>query len=54
MFNRKKSDPFFDILGRIAENVQVAMHYANDFRITSVEDLQEISTQMKKYENGWR
>ncbi|GEK32365.1 hypothetical protein KZO01_26740 [Kurthia zopfii] len=50
MFNRKKSDPFFDILGRIAENVQVAMHYANDFRITSVEDLQEISTQMKKYE----
>lgn len=50
MFNRKKSDPFFDSLAKIADNVQEAMHYANDFRITSLEDLEEISTRMKKYE----
>lgn len=50
MFNRKKNDPFFDSLAKIAENVQEAMHYANDFRITSFEDLAEISTRMKKYE----
>lgn len=50
MFNRKKSDPFFDSLAKIADNVQEAMHYANDFRITSLEDLAEISTRMKKYE----
>ncbi|AMA63369.1 MAG: DUF47 domain-containing protein [Kurthia gibsonii] len=50
MFNRKKDDPFFNILLKIAENVQVAMHYANDFRINSLEDLAEISVQMKKYE----
>ncbi|MBK3494931.1 DUF47 domain-containing protein [Viridibacillus sp. YIM B01967] len=50
MFNRKKPDPFFETLAKIAENVQEAMHYANDFRIQSLEDLEEISIRMKKYE----
>lgn len=50
MFNRKKPDPFFEALANIAVNVQEAMHYANDFRIHSLEDLEEISKRMKKYE----
>ncbi|MBQ0139842.1 MAG: DUF47 domain-containing protein [Kurthia sp.] len=50
MFNRKKNDPFFDSLAKIADNVQIAMHYANDFRVNSYDDLEEISVQMKKYE----
>ncbi|ETT87780.1 DUF47 domain-containing protein [Viridibacillus sp. FSL R5-0477] len=50
MFNRKKPDPFFEVLAKIAINVQEAMHYANDFRIQSLEDLEEISKRMKKYE----
>lgn len=50
MFNRKKNDPFFDSLAKIADNVQVAMHYAEDFRVNSLEDLEEISVKMKKYE----
>ncbi|MGE7622576.1 DUF47 domain-containing protein [Viridibacillus sp. NPDC096237] len=50
MFNRKKPDPFFEALAKIAVNVQEAMHYANDFRIHSLEDLEEISKRMKKYE----
>ncbi|KOO49531.1 DUF47 domain-containing protein [Viridibacillus sp. FSL E2-0187] len=50
MFNRKKPDPFFEVLAKIAVNVQEAMHYANDFRIQSLEDLEEISKRMKKYE----
>ncbi|AMW98240.1 DUF47 domain-containing protein [Rummeliibacillus sp. G93] len=50
MFSRKKVDPFFDALVKISVNVQEALHFANDFRIKNFEDLQEISTKMKKYE----
>lgn len=50
MFNRKKDDPFFNKLAEIALNAQTALHYANDFHIHNLDDLAEISTQMKKYE----
>ncbi|MCW1929206.1 DUF47 domain-containing protein [Bhargavaea beijingensis] len=50
MFGRKKNDPFFDLLARISLNVQQATHYADEFRIRSLNDLPEISTTMKKYE----
>lgn len=52
MFSSKKSDPFFDALYKIAENVKEAVHYANDFTIQNVADLKEISIKMKNYETA--
>ncbi|MBQ0139144.1 MAG: DUF47 domain-containing protein [Kurthia sp.] len=50
MFSSKKEDPFFAYLYRIAENINKASHYAEDFRITSIADLKELSVTLKKYE----
>ncbi|WP_213423401.1 DUF47 domain-containing protein [Bhargavaea massiliensis] len=50
MFERKKNDPFFELLARISVNVQQATQYADEFRIRSLGDLPEISATMKKYE----
>ncbi|WP_431028276.1 DUF47 domain-containing protein [Lysinibacillus sp. LZ02] len=50
MFNTRKKDPFFTALHKIAENVQEAVHYANNSRIKNVIDLKEISIKMKEYE----
>lgn len=50
MFNPRKPDPFFVALLTIAEHVQEAMHYANDYKVTSVEDLTEVSARLKKFE----
>lgn len=52
MFSSKKSDPFFDALHKIAENMREAAHYTNDFRIESVADLKEISIKTKSYETA--
>jgi len=52
MFSSKKSDPFFDALHKIAENMREAVHYTNDFRIESVADLKEISINTKNYETA--
>ncbi len=50
MFSPRKADPFFTALLTIAEHVQEAMHYANDFKVTSLADLKEVSIRLKKYE----
>ena len=50
MFSPRKTDPFFAALLTIAKHVQEAMHYANDYKVTSVADLKEVSVQLKKYE----
>ena len=50
MFSSRKTDPFFIALLTIAENVQEAVHYANDFKINNVADLKEVSIKLKKYE----
>ena len=50
MFSSKKEDPFFAALYQIAENLNAASHYADDFRITSIADLKELSVTLKKYE----
>lgn len=50
MFNKRKTDPFFVALLTIAELVQEAVHYADDFKVTNVADLKEVSIQLKKYE----
>lgn len=50
MFSSKKEDPFFSALYKIAENVNKASHYAEDFHITSIADLKELSVTLKKYE----
>lgn len=50
MFSPRKTDPFFAALLEIAEHVQKAMHYANDFKVTSVGDLKEVSIKLKEYE----
>ncbi len=50
MFSQRKPDPFFTALLAISENVQEAAHYTNDFKITSVTDLKEVSIKVKKYE----
>ncbi|WP_413363936.1 DUF47 domain-containing protein [Lysinibacillus sp. 3P01SB] len=52
MFNSRKQDPFFSSLHKIAENMQEAVHYANDFRIETIADLKEISIKMKEYETA--
>ena len=50
MFSPRKTDPFFAALLAIAEHVQEAMHYANDYKVTSVADLKDVSIRLKKYE----
>lgn len=50
MFSSKKEDPFFAALYQIAENLNAASHYADNFRITSIADLKELSVTLKKYE----
>ena len=52
MFSPRKTDPFFAALLEIAEHVQEAMHYANDFKVTSVADLKEVSFKLKEYETS--
>lgn len=50
MFNFNKTDPFFTALLEIAEHVQEAVHYANDFKIENISDLKELSITLKNYE----
>lgn len=50
MFSSRKTDPFFAALLAIAEHVQKAMHYADDYKVQSVADLKEVSITLKKYE----
>jgi len=50
MFSSKKEDPFFSALLKIAQNVKEATHYADEFKITGVADLKELSVTLKKYE----
>jgi len=50
MFSSKKEDPFFSALLKIAQNVNEATHYADDFKIIGVADLKELSVTLKKYE----
>ncbi|MCG7336698.1 DUF47 domain-containing protein [Sporosarcina sp. ACRSM] len=50
MFNKKKADPFFAALLAIAENVKEAVHYADNFKVSNVADLKEVSIKLKKYE----
>ena len=50
MFSIRKTDPFFTALLAIAEHVQEAIHYANDFKIISVVNLKEVSAKLKSYE----
>lgn len=50
MFSPRKTDPFFVALLTIAELVQEAIHYANDFKVVNVADLKEVSIRLKKYE----
>ena len=45
MFSQRKPDPFFISLLTIAEHVQEAIHYANDFKVVTVADLKEVSIQ---------
>lgn len=52
MFDSKKPDPFFHSLHDIALNVQTAAHYTEDFKVVTVQDLQELSQQMKAYETA--
>ncbi|MFJ7935071.1 DUF47 domain-containing protein [Sporosarcina sp. NPDC096371] len=50
MFNQRKTDPFFTALLTIAENVQEAVHYADDFKVVTAADLKEVSIKLKSYE----
>ncbi|WP_203248215.1 DUF47 domain-containing protein [Sporosarcina beigongshangi] len=50
MLNPRKTDPFFTALLTIAENVQEAVHYADDFKVATVADLKEVSIKLKIYE----
>jgi hypothetical protein len=52
MISSRKPDPFFSSLLKIAQNVQEAAHYADDFKITTVSDLKEISVHVKNYETA--
>lgn len=52
MISSKKPDPFFSALLKVAQNVQEATHYADDFRIETVADLKEISVHLKNYETA--
>lgn len=50
MFGKKKSDPFFTALHKIAENMREAVVYAKEFKIETIADLKELSVKMKQYE----
>ena len=50
IFSSKKPDPFFNALYDIAVNCNKAAHYAEEFKITSIADLKELSVTLKKYE----
>lgn len=50
MFNQRKVDPFFTALLTIAENVQEAVTYADNFKVQNAADLKEVSIRLKKYE----
>lgn len=50
MFSSKKTDPFFAEMLKIAENVNEAAHYADEFKINSVADIKEFSIKLKNYE----
>lgn len=50
MLKPRKPDPFFAALLTIAENVQEAVHYADDFKVVTVADLKEVSIKLKNYE----
>ncbi|MFD1927608.1 DUF47 domain-containing protein [Sporosarcina siberiensis] len=50
MFSQRKPDPFFIALLTIAELVQEAIHYADDFKVETAADLKEVSIRLKKYE----
>ncbi|MEK5036788.1 DUF47 domain-containing protein [Sporosarcina sp. FSL K6-3457] len=50
MFNQRKTDPFFTALLTIAENVQEAIHYADNFKVETAADLKEVSIKLKNYE----
>ncbi len=50
MFNQRKTDPFFTALLTIAQNVQEAVHYADDFKVETAADLKEVSIKLKNYE----
>ncbi|WP_172370630.1 DUF47 domain-containing protein [Sporosarcina jiandibaonis] len=50
MFSLRKTDPFFTALLAIAEHVQEAVHYADDFKINNIADLKEVSIKLKNYE----
>src|SRR6185312_9850430 len=50
MLNPRKPDPFFTAPLTIAENVQEAVHYADDFKVVTVADLKEVSIKLKNYE----
>lgn len=52
MLGPRKPDPFFTALLDIAKHVQESMHYANDFKIVTIADLQEVSIRMKEYETS--
>jgi predicted phosphate transport protein (TIGR00153 family) len=52
MFSQRKTDPFFTALLTVAENVQEAAHYANDFKVETVADLKEVSIKLKNYETA--
>ena len=52
MFSQRKPDPFFTALLMIAENVQEAAHYANDFKVGTAVDLKEVSIKLKNYETA--
>lgn len=52
MISSKKPDPFFSSLLKVAQNVQEATHYADDFRIENAADLKEISVHLKNYETA--
>ncbi|AXI00911.1 DUF47 domain-containing protein [Sporosarcina sp. PTS2304] len=52
MLGQRKTDPFFTALLDIALHVQQSMHYANDCKVESIADLQEVSTRMKAYETS--
>ncbi|GLC88832.1 DUF47 domain-containing protein [Lysinibacillus piscis] len=50
MFNSNKKDPFFQVLLKIAENVNEAIQYAQNAPTDNVEVLKEIADKMKRYE----
>ncbi|MEI4771286.1 DUF47 family protein [Psychrobacillus sp. FJAT-51614] len=52
MISSRKQDPFFTSLLKVAQNIQEAAHYADDFRINTVADLKEISVHVKNYETA--